>query len=64
MEKNAIKEYIYIYYIFIYIYLYIYLYIYKTESPAVQQKLTQHCKSMIHQLKKKNRKAKQRLSSI
>ena len=38
MEKNTIKEYICIHI---------------SESPAVQQKLTQHCKSTILQLKKK-----------
>ena len=38
MEKNTIKEYICIHI---------------SESPAVQQKLTQHCKSTILQLQKK-----------
>jgi hypothetical protein len=41
MEKKTIKEYICIY---------------LTESPAVQQKLTQHCKSTILQLKKQKSK--------
>ena len=59
-EYKKKNEYIYIY-ICIYIYIYIYI---KLNCFAIQQKLTQHCKSTVLQLKKYSLKKIQEIFCI